>query len=83
MYTDLTGAFPVHSFQNIKYIFVAYIYDINAVIVRPMPNRNEQSFITAFTDIFTVLKAQNYHPTLNAWTTNARRPWKNTSATTK
>ena len=65
MYTDLTGAFPVRSFQNMKYIFVAYIYDINAIIVRPMPNRNEQSFITAFTDIFTVLQTRDYHPTLN------------------
>jgi hypothetical protein len=25
MYTDITGAFPVHSFNNMQYIFVAYI----------------------------------------------------------
>jgi hypothetical protein len=36
MYTDLTGAFPVRSFKNMIYIFVAYIYDLNAIIVRPM-----------------------------------------------
>jgi hypothetical protein len=36
MYTDLTGAFPVRSFKNIIYIFVAYIYYLNTIIVRPM-----------------------------------------------
>ncbi|KAL3792547.1 hypothetical protein ACHAW5_007907, partial [Stephanodiscus triporus] len=38
MYTDLTGAFPVRSFKNMQYIFVAYIYDLNAIIVRAMPS---------------------------------------------
>ncbi len=33
MYTDLTGAFPIRSFKNMQYIFVAYIYDHNAIIV--------------------------------------------------
>ena len=32
MYTDLTGTFPVRSFRNNAYIFVAYIYDINAIL---------------------------------------------------
>jgi hypothetical protein len=30
MYKDLTGAFPVRSFKNMQYIFVAYIYNLNA-----------------------------------------------------
>jgi hypothetical protein len=38
MYTNLTGAFPIRSFQNMQYIFMAYIYDINAIIVKPMPS---------------------------------------------
>jgi hypothetical protein len=33
MYTDLTGAFPIRSFKNMQYIFVAYIYDLNTIIV--------------------------------------------------
>ncbi len=33
MYTDLTEAFPVRSFKNMQYIFVAYIYDLNTIIV--------------------------------------------------
>jgi hypothetical protein len=39
MYTNITGAFPVQSFKNMQYIFVAYIYDFNAIIVQPMPSR--------------------------------------------
>ena len=65
MYTDLTGAFPVRSFKNMQYIFVAYVYDLNAIIVRPMPSRTDASFIAAFTDVFATLRARNYMPHLN------------------
>jgi hypothetical protein len=55
MYTDLTGAFLVRSFKNMQYIFVVYIYDLNTIIVRPMPSRTDASFITAFTEVFNIL----------------------------
>ncbi len=65
MYTDITGAFPVQSFKNMQYIFVAYIYDLNAIIVCPMPNRTNASFIAAFTEVFHILQARQYQPVLN------------------
>ncbi len=34
MYTNLLGTFPIHSFKSMQYIFVAYIYDLNAILVR-------------------------------------------------
>jgi hypothetical protein len=34
MYTDITGAFPVRSLKSMQYVFVAYIYDLNAIIVQ-------------------------------------------------
>ncbi len=37
MYSDLTGAFPVRSFKNMQYVFVAYVYYLNAIIVHAMP----------------------------------------------
>ncbi len=55
MYTDLTGAFPVRSFKNMQYIFVVYIYDLNAIIVHPMPSQTNTSFIAAFTEVFNIL----------------------------
>jgi len=33
IHTDGTGAFPVQSFRNMQYVFVAYIYDLNAILV--------------------------------------------------
>ena len=55
MYTDLTGAFPVQSFHNNAYIFVAYIYDINAILVRPMPTKTDAAMIAAFRSILEAL----------------------------
>jgi hypothetical protein len=65
MYTDLTKAFPVRSFKNMIYIFVAYIYDLNAIIVHPMASRTDTSFIAAFTKVFPILHAWDYQPALN------------------
>jgi len=65
MYTDGTGAFPVRSFRNMQYVFVAYIYDLNAILVRAMPSKNDGAMIAAFTDILTTLNARGYAPTLN------------------
>ncbi len=65
MYTDLTGAFPVRSFKNIQYVFVAYIYNLNAILVHAMPSKNNAAMIAAFSDIFSTLAAHGYAPTLN------------------
>jgi hypothetical protein len=65
MYTDLTGAFPVRSFKNMQYIFVVYIYDLNAIIVHPMPSQTDASFIAAFIEVFNILQARDYQPALN------------------
>ncbi len=65
MYTDLTGAFPIRSLKNMQYIFVAYIYDLNAIVVRPMLYRIDAAMIAAFTKVFAVLRAQDYQPALN------------------
>ena len=54
MYTDLTGAFPVRSFKGMQYIFVAYVYDLNAIIVCAMPSRTDASMVTAFTEVITI-----------------------------
>jgi hypothetical protein len=55
MYTDLTGSFPVRSFKNMQYIFVAYVYDLNAIIVHAMPARTNAAMITAFKEVIAVL----------------------------
>jgi hypothetical protein len=65
MHTNITGAFPVRSFKSMKYNFVAYVYDLNAIIVRAMPFCTDASMVTAFTEVITTLKTGGYHPALN------------------
>jgi hypothetical protein len=66
MYTDGTGAFPVRSFRNMQYVSVAYIYDLNAILVRAMPSKNDGAMIAAFKeDILATLNTHGYVPTLN------------------
>jgi hypothetical protein len=65
MYTDGTGAFLVCSFQNIQYVFVAYIYDLNGILVQAMPSRDNGAMIAAFTNILTHLNACGYALMLN------------------
>ena len=48
-----------------QYIFVAYVYDLNAIIVRTMPYRTDASMVTAFTKVITILKAGGYQRALN------------------
>jgi hypothetical protein len=65
MYIDLTGAFPVRSFKNMQYVFAAYIYNLNAILMRAMPSKNNAAMIAAFSNIFSTLAANGYAPTLN------------------
>jgi len=65
MYTDINGAFPVCSFKSMQYIFVAYVYDLNAIIVRAMPSRTDASMVTAFREVITILKTGGCCPALN------------------
>ncbi len=65
MYTDITGAFPVCLFKGMQYIFVAYVNDLSAIIVRAMPSCTDASMVTAFTEVIPTLKARGYHLTLN------------------
>ncbi len=65
MYTDITGAFPVHSFKSMQYVFVAYIYDLNAIIVWAMPSCTNATMVEAFTEVISILKSGGYHLVLN------------------
>ncbi len=65
MYTNGTGAFPMRSFCNMQYVFEAYIYDLNAILVRAMPSKTDGAMIAAFTDILANLNARRYSPKLN------------------
>jgi hypothetical protein len=65
MYTDSTGAFPVQSFHKMQYVFVAYIYNLNAILIHAMPSKTNGVMIAAFTDILANLNAHGFAPMLN------------------
>ena len=39
IYSDLTGRFPIQSYEGMNYIFVAYVYKLNAILLRSMKSR--------------------------------------------
>ena len=36
IYSDVTGCFPVCLFSGMNYIFIAYVYTINVILIKPM-----------------------------------------------
>ena len=57
--------FPVRSYKNNQYVFVAYFYSLNAIIVWPMPNRTDASMVATFKDIIEEPKSCGHQPQLN------------------
>jgi hypothetical protein len=65
MYTSIIGTFLVCSFKSMQYVFLYYIYSLNAIIVRAMPSCTDASMVQAFTKVISILKFGGYHPALN------------------
>jgi hypothetical protein len=65
MYTNITSTFLVRSFKSMQYVFFAYIYDLNAIIVWTMPSCTKVSMVQAFTKVITILKSDGCYPALN------------------
>ena len=36
IYSELTGRFPVEYYWGMQYVFIAYIYDENVILMRPI-----------------------------------------------
>ena len=60
--SDLTGRFPVLSSRGYKYICVFYVYDADAILVRPMKSRSESEHIRVYTEVFDYLSTQGLRP---------------------
>ena len=51
IYRDLAGRFPVQLYAGNQYIFIAYIYIINAIIMKPMEGMHDRDMIAVFKEI--------------------------------
>jgi hypothetical protein len=56
---------PVQFFRNMQYVFVAYSYDLNAILVHGMPSKTNGTIIAALPNILADLNACRYSPMLN------------------
>ena len=52
IYSNLAGRFPVWSSVGHQYIFIAYVYTINAILMKPMKGMNDGNMIAAFKEIY-------------------------------
>ena len=53
------------SFKGNQYLFVAYLYSHNAIIVCPMKSRKDEDMITAFQDDIEYLESRDAKPLLD------------------
>ena len=65
IYSDSAGRFPVQSFSGMNYIFIAYVYSINAILIRPMKTRSDACMVAAFRDVYTYLMDKQLAPKLH------------------
>ena len=65
IYSDLTGKFPVQSFSGMNYIFIAYIYTINAILINQMKGMNDDNVVAVFKEIYAELEGGNCKPKLH------------------
>ena len=58
IYSNLIGRFPVQSYKGMNHTFVAYIYKINAIMMRSINNQEDGSMIAAFSSIYHELETK-------------------------
>ena len=59
------------SLENKQYIFVAYIYTSNAIIVRAIMDCRAPTIVAAFDDVFSYLERRGCKPRFNILDTEA------------
>ena len=65
IYSDQTGRFPVRSFSGKNYIFVAYIYKTNYILLRSLTSRTDADMSKVFKDLYAYLGERNLKPKLH------------------
>ena len=58
MYSDLTGRFPAESYRGMQYIFIAYIYDENLILMRTMKKKDRCMYGFIFQRNLSILKGE-------------------------
>ena len=65
IYSDATGKFPVPSYHGNRYVMVVYAYEPNAILVCPMKNREKETIVQTFKNIYNYLIRRKFKPKLH------------------
>ena len=65
IYIDLMGHFLLRSFSSTQYIFIAYVYTINAILTKPMKQMTDDNMVAVFKEIYKELEERNCKPKLH------------------
>ena len=65
VYSNLTGRFPVESYDGKNYIFIAYVCKIDSIFVMLMKLREDKSIISAFKEVYTKFEGLGHKPKLH------------------
>jgi hypothetical protein len=65
VYHDLTGSFPLMSFDGSMCFFVLYHYESNALLATPITGLDDVSIFNAYKTYFDVLTKKGFKPKLN------------------
>lgn len=60
LYTDLTGKFSMQSFQGHQYIFCAYAYNANTILIHPLKTREAVDQEKVFREIYGYLQSKGF-----------------------
>ena len=62
IYSNATGKFPVPSLKGHKYVMIIYVYNANAILARPMKNREKETIIDIFKNVYQFVKQRKLSP---------------------
>ena len=65
IYSDLTWRFPVESYDGKNYIFIGYVYKLNAIFMLPMKSREDACMVEAFKQVYAKLESRGHKPKLH------------------
>ena len=65
LYNNPTGRFPFESYDNKEYIFMAYVYKLNAIFIIPMKTGKDESRIATFEQVYTKFESLGHKPKLH------------------
>ena len=68
IYTNQTGRFPVTSSKGTKYLCIAYEYDSNAILAKPMKGRKGSEILMAYKEILNIWRCKDSDQRHIGWT---------------